>query len=56
MARSTTRTSGWSPQPIKSPGLRARFVAFYSRGFEDVQATVAFVRRRVLIADGGERS
>jgi two-component system OmpR family sensor kinase len=25
-------------------------VAFYSRGFEDVQATVAFVRNRVLIA------
>jgi signal transduction histidine kinase len=28
-------------------------VAFYSRGFEDVQATVAFVRNRVLIATAG---
>ncbi len=43
---------GMVAQPIKSPGRRAR-VAFYSRGFEDVQATVAFVRRRVLIATAG---
>jgi signal transduction histidine kinase len=28
-------------------------VAFYSRGFEDVQATVSFVRDRVLIATAG---
>jgi two-component system, OmpR family, sensor kinase len=39
-------------QRIKSPGRRAR-VAFYSIGFEDVQATVAFVRERVLIATAG---
>ena len=43
---------GMVAQRIKSPGRRAR-VAFYSRGFEDVQATVAFVRERVLIATGG---
>jgi signal transduction histidine kinase len=43
---------GMIAQPIKSPGRRAR-VAFYSRGFEDVQATVAFVRDRVLIATAG---
>jgi two-component system OmpR family sensor kinase len=43
---------GMVAQPIKSPGRRAR-IAFYSRGFEDVQATVAFVRDRVLIATAG---
>jgi two-component system, OmpR family, sensor kinase len=43
---------GMVAQPIKSPGRRPR-VAFYSRGFEDVQATVAFVRNRVLIATAG---
>jgi two-component system, OmpR family, sensor kinase len=40
---------GLVAQRIKSPGKRAR-VAFYSIGFEDVQATVSFVRERVLIA------
>jgi two-component system, OmpR family, sensor kinase len=43
---------GMVAQRIKSPGRRAR-VAFYSIGFEDVQATVAFVRERVLIATAG---
>jgi signal transduction histidine kinase len=43
---------GMIAQRIKSPGRRAR-VAFYSRGFEDVQTTVAFVRDRVLIATAG---
>jgi signal transduction histidine kinase len=43
---------GMVAQRIKSPGRRPR-VAFYSRGFEDVQATVAFVRNRVLIATTG---
>jgi signal transduction histidine kinase len=43
---------GMIAQPIKSPGRRAR-VAFYSRDFEDVETTVAFVRDRVLIASGG---
>jgi two-component system OmpR family sensor kinase len=43
---------GMVAQPIKSPGRRAR-IAFYSRDFEDVQATVAFVRDRVLIATAG---
>jgi two-component system OmpR family sensor kinase len=42
---------GMVAQKIKSPGRRAR-VAFYSRGFEDVQATVGFVRERLLIATG----
>jgi signal transduction histidine kinase len=39
-------------QPIDGPGGRAR-VAFYSRDFEDVQETVAFVRNRVLLATAG---
>ena len=39
-------------QRIKSTGRQPR-VAFYSRGFEDVRATVAFVRNRVLIATVG---
>jgi signal transduction histidine kinase len=43
---------GMIAQPVKSRARRAR-VAFYSRGFEDVQATVAFVRDRVLIATAG---
>ena len=43
---------GMIAQRIKSPGRVPR-VAFYSIGFEDVQATVAFVRDRVLIATGG---
>jgi two-component system, OmpR family, sensor kinase len=43
---------GMIAQPIKSPSRRPR-VAFYSRGFEDVQQTVAFVRNRVLIATAG---
>src|SRR5215213_2277151 len=43
---------GMIAQKIKSPGRRAR-VAFYSRDFEDVQTTVAFVRDRVLIASAG---
>jgi signal transduction histidine kinase len=43
---------GMIAQPIKSPGRRAR-VAFYSRGFEDVRATVSFVRDRVLVATAG---
>jgi signal transduction histidine kinase len=36
-------------QPISSPSKLPR-VAFYSRDFEDVQETVAFVRNRVLVA------
>jgi two-component system, OmpR family, sensor kinase len=43
---------GMIAQKIKSPGRRAR-VAFYSRDFEDVETTVAFVRDRVLIASAG---
>ncbi len=43
---------GLIAQKIKSPGRRAR-VAVYSRDFEDVQTTVAFVRDRVLIASAG---
>jgi two-component system OmpR family sensor kinase len=43
---------GMIAQRIKSPGRRAR-VAFYSRGFEDVEATVSFVRDRILIATAG---
>ncbi|HKP20453.1 MAG TPA: HAMP domain-containing sensor histidine kinase [Thermoleophilaceae bacterium] len=43
---------GMVAQPIKSSTRRPR-IAFYSRGFEDVQATVAFVRDRVLIATAG---
>jgi signal transduction histidine kinase len=39
-------------QKLKSPGRRSR-VAFYSRDFEDVQTTVAFVRDRILIASAG---
>src|SRR5688572_5632540 len=43
---------GMIAQRVKSPARRAR-VAFYSRDFEDVQTTVAFVRHRVLIASAG---
>jgi two-component system, OmpR family, sensor kinase len=43
---------GMIAQRIKSTGRKPR-VAFYSRGFEDVRATVAFVRNRVLIATVG---
>jgi two-component system, OmpR family, sensor kinase len=43
---------GMIAQKIESPGRRAR-VAFYSRDFEDVETTVAFVRDRVLIASAG---
>jgi signal transduction histidine kinase len=43
---------GMVAQRVKSPGRRPR-VAFYSRGFDDVRATVAFVRDRVLLATGG---
>jgi signal transduction histidine kinase len=43
---------GMVAQRIKSFGRRPR-VAFYSRGFEDVRATVAFVRDRVLVATAG---
>ena len=43
---------GMIAQKLKSPGRRAR-VAFYSRDFEDVQTTVAFVRDRILIASAG---
>jgi two-component system, OmpR family, sensor kinase len=39
-------------QKIKSPARRAR-VAYYWTGFEDVQATVSFVRNRVLLATAG---
>jgi two-component system, OmpR family, sensor kinase len=40
---------GLVAQPLKSTGKLPR-VAVYSRGFEDVQETVAFVRDRVLLA------
>jgi signal transduction histidine kinase len=40
---------GMVAQPLKSTGKLPR-VAVYSRGFEDVQETVAFVRDRVLLA------
>jgi signal transduction histidine kinase len=43
---------GMIAQKLSSPGRRAR-VAFYSRDFEDVQTTVAFVRDRILIASAG---
>ena len=43
---------GMVAQRLDSPGERVR-VAFYSRDFEDVQATVAFVRKRVLLATSG---
>ena len=43
---------GMIAQKLKSPGRRSR-VAFYSRDFEDVQTTVAFVRDRILIASAG---
>jgi two-component system OmpR family sensor kinase len=43
---------GMIAQRLKKRGRRAR-VAFYSLGFEDVNATVAFVRERVLIATAG---
>jgi two-component system OmpR family sensor kinase len=43
---------GMIAQKLESPGRRAR-VAFYSRDFEDVQTTVAFVRDRILIASAG---
>ena len=40
---------GMVAQPLKTTGKLPR-VAVYSRGFEDVQETVAFVRDRVLLA------
>jgi two-component system OmpR family sensor kinase len=43
---------GMVAQRIDSPSKRPR-VAFYSRDFNDVQETVAFVRNRVLIATSG---
>lgn len=43
---------GMVAQRIDSRGRLPR-VAFYSRDFEDVDATVAFVRDRVLLASGG---
>jgi signal transduction histidine kinase len=43
---------GQIAQRIKSPNDRPR-VAFYTRDFEDVQETVAFVRNRVLFATLG---
>jgi two-component system OmpR family sensor kinase len=43
---------GMVAQRIRGPGRRPR-VAFYSRGFDDVRATVAFVRDRVLVATAG---
>ena len=39
---------GLVAQPL--PGRRPRGVALYSRGFEEVQATVSFIRERVLLA------
>jgi signal transduction histidine kinase len=42
---------GMVAQPIRSSGKLPR-VAVYSRDFEDVQETVAFVRDRVLLASG----
>jgi signal transduction histidine kinase len=44
---------GMIAQRIKSPNKRRARVAFYSRDFEDVQTTVAFVRDRILIASAG---
>ncbi len=43
---------GMVAQRIDGPSGRPR-VAFYSRDFDDVQETVAFVRNRVLFATGG---
>ena len=43
---------GMVAQRISGPRRRPR-VAFYSRDFDDVQETVAFVRNRVLLATGG---
>jgi signal transduction histidine kinase len=43
---------GMIAQRMKSPSRRPR-VALYSRDFEDVQATVGFVRDRILIATAG---
>ena len=43
---------GMVAQRISGPGRRPR-VAFYSRDFDDVQETVAFVRNRILIATSG---
>jgi signal transduction histidine kinase len=43
---------GMVAQRIDSQKRRPR-VAFYSRDFDDVQETVAFVRNRVLLATGG---
>ena len=43
---------GMVAQRIGGPSRRPR-VAFYSRDFDDVQETVAFVRNRVLIATSG---
>ncbi|HYN90614.1 MAG TPA: HAMP domain-containing sensor histidine kinase [Thermoleophilaceae bacterium] len=42
---------GMVAQPLRTRGRPPR-VAFYSRDFEDVRETVAFVRDRVLLASG----
>jgi two-component system, OmpR family, sensor kinase len=44
---------GMVAQRIKTPGNSRARVAFYSVGFQDVEATVTFVRERVLIATLG---
>jgi two-component system, OmpR family, sensor kinase len=44
---------GMVAQRIRSPQRTRPRVAFYSIGFEDVQATVTFVRERVLVATAG---
>jgi two-component system OmpR family sensor kinase len=44
---------GMVAQRIKTPGHSRARVAFYSVGFQDVEATVTFVRERVLIATLG---
>jgi two-component system, OmpR family, sensor kinase len=44
---------GMVAQRIRSPSKDRPRVAFYSRDFEDVQETVAFVRNRVLFATVG---
>ena len=48
-APSAARSSGWWPSPSTTTGKLPR-VAFYSRDFDDVRETVAFVRDRVLLA------
>lgn len=50
--RSRDEEIGMVALRLDSPGERAR-VAFFSRDFNDVQETVAFVRDRVLLAAGG---